>query len=43
MGIKLDENIDIIKMRLKEIRDDRISFFNLPKISEGKWERNDLL
>ena len=39
MGIKLDDNIDIVKMRLKEIRDDLLSFFNLPKISEEKWER----
>ncbi|MDE6845906.1 MAG: toll/interleukin-1 receptor domain-containing protein [Lachnospiraceae bacterium] len=39
VGIKLDDDIDTIKGRLGEMRDDLISFFGLPKMSETKWER----
>lgn len=38
-GIKLDDNIGIVKGRLKEIRDDLVSFFSLSGMSEDKWER----
>lgn len=37
-GIKLDDNINIVKDRIREMRDDLISFFSLPKMSEPKWE-----
>lgn len=39
VGIKLDDDIDTVRGRLGEMRDDLISFFGLPKMSEAKWER----
>ncbi|MBD5503532.1 MAG: hypothetical protein HDR09_07250 [Lachnospiraceae bacterium] len=38
-GIKLDDNINIVKGRLREMRDELVSFFSLSKMSEDKWER----
>ena len=39
IGIKLDDDLDTLKERLREMRDDLLSFFGLPRMSEAKWER----
>lgn len=39
VGIKLDDNIEIVRERLGEMRDELVSFLGLPKMSEAKWER----
>lgn len=39
VGIKLDDDKNIVRGRLGEMRDNLISFFGLPKMSELKWER----
>lgn len=39
IGIKLDDDPGILKGRLREMRDDLLSFFGLARMSEAKWER----
>lgn len=39
IGLKLDDEINEVRGRLGEMKDDLISYFNLPRISEAKWER----
>lgn len=39
IGIKLDDDLGTLKERLREMRDDLLSFFGLPSMSEAKWER----